>query len=170
MPSWSLKMKKLVVVVVLLVGAVIVVGSWSKKQQPAQTSSATVADHSAQETLAQMQTHEYAAKDRVPAYYEVPPNSRALAPTLSPELFTGNKKLAYQAAKDIPQTLAQLPCYCHCDRGHGHRSLHSCFESEHGENCGICMGEALMAYDLEKRGVSVSEIRKKIIAAYGQSQ
>jgi len=64
--------------------------------------------------------------------------------------------------------LAQLPCYCHCDRGQGHKSLHSCFESEHGADCGICINEALMAYSLQKQGVGVSEIRKQIIDAYGQ--
>ena len=92
-----------------------------------------------------------------------------LPPTLSPELFTGNEKLAYQAAKEIPQTLAQLPCYCHCDRSQNHKSLHSCFESEHGENCGICIGEALMARNLHRTGMNVGEIRKRIIAAYGQN-
>lgn len=112
--------------------------------------------------------HEFAAKGRVPAYYATPPDVAALPPTLSPALFTGNKKLAYQAAKEIPQTLAQLPCYCHCDRGQNHKSLHSCFESEHGENCGICIGEALMAHNLQKQGASVSEIREQIIRAYGK--
>ncbi len=112
--------------------------------------------------------HEHAAQGRVPAYYTTPPDVATLPLTLSPELFTGNKKLAYEAAKDIPQTLAQLPCYCHCDRGFNHKSLHSCFESEHGENCGICIGEALMAHNLQKQGVALSEIRKRVIAAYGQ--
>ena len=76
--------------------------------------------------------------------------------------------MAYQAAKEIPQTLAQLPCYCHCDRSFGHKSLLTCFASDHGENCGICIGEALMAYNLQKRGgLNASQIREKIIAAYG---
>jgi hypothetical protein len=113
---------------------------------------------------------DYAATRRIPAYYETVPDISSLPPTLSPEIFTGNKKLAYQAAKEIPEVLAQLPCYCHCDRGHGHKSLHSCFESEHGENCGICIGEALMAHSLQKRGATVTEIRKQIIAAYGSSE
>lgn len=112
--------------------------------------------------------HEYAAKGRVPAFYATAPDVASLPPTLSPELFAGNKRLAYQVAKDIPQTLAQLPCYCHCDRGHNHKSLHSCFESEHGENCGICIGEALMAHTLHKQGTGIGEIRKQIIAAYGR--
>ena len=161
-------MKQLLVALVLLVVAIVVVASWSKDQRPATANTPTVEHRASAPSQTQMPMNEYAAKGRVPAYYQTPPDIRALPPTLSPEIFTGNKRLAYQAAKEIPQTLAQLPCYCHCDRGHGHKSLHSCFESEHGENCGICIGEALMANNLEKRGVSVSEIRKQIIAAYGQ--
>ena len=160
-------MKHLLVAVVLLVVAIVVVASWSKDQS-APANAPAVEDRASAPSQAQMPMHEYAAKGRVPAYYETPPIMSTLPPTLSPELFTGNKRLAYQAAKEIPETLAQLPCYCHCDRGQGHKSLHSCFESEHGENCGICIGEALMANNLVKRGVSVSEIRKQIIAAYGQ--
>lgn len=107
---------------------------------------------------------------RVPDHYETAPSLDLLAPTLAPELFTGNKRLAYQVAKEIPQTLAQLPCYCHCDMSIGHKSLQSCFVTEHGENCGICIGEALMAYQLEKRDkLPIVEIRKRIIEAYGKS-
>ncbi|HKY28422.1 MAG TPA: CYCXC family (seleno)protein [Pyrinomonadaceae bacterium] len=167
-------MKTLWIALVLIVIAAFVVLLWAGQQQPSVTNastsnSASVAEHPSYPSLAQAQQREYAVTDRVPSYYQTPPDVKTLALTLSPELFTGNKRLAYQAAKEIPQTLAQLPCYCHCDRGHNHKSLHSCFESEHGENCGICIGEALMAHNLQKQGVTVSEIRKQIIAAYGQN-
>ena len=160
-------MKKLLLALVLVIVAMIVVGSWSQDQMPVTGESVPVAQRASQPAQEQIHMHEYAAKGRVPAYYTTAPSRAELPPTLSPELFTGNKKLAYQAAKEIPQTLAQLPCYCHCDRGHNHKSLHSCFESSHGEDCGICIAEALMAYNLQKQGLAVSEIRKKIIAAYG---
>jgi len=159
-------MNRLLVGFVFVIVAVVAVASCSRDQQPAPNKSAAVTDRSLQPTHEQLHTAEYAAKGRVPAYYTTAPDPGMLQPTLSPDLFTGNKRLAYQAAKDIPQILAQLPCYCHCDRGQGHKSLHSCFESEHGENCGICIGEALMAYNLHKQ-VSVGEIRKQIIGAYG---
>jgi hypothetical protein len=159
--------KKLLVGSTLLMVAVIAVGLWSRDQTPRSGSSAVVIQRASQPSQEQNQMREYATKGRVPAYYTSTADMARLPPTLSPELFTGNKKLAYQAAKEIPETLAQLPCYCHCDRGHNHKSLHSCFESEHGENCGICIGEALVAYNLQKQGVAVSEIRKQIIATYG---
>ena len=62
------------------------------------------------------------ASSLVPAHYETVPGN--LGPTLPPEKFSGKTRDAYQAAREIPQTLAQLPCYCHCDRGIGHKSLH----------------------------------------------
>jgi uncharacterized protein with PCYCGC motif len=166
-----MEMKKLLIALALLVTATAVVAMRSGNQPASQNPSAPmqVADNSpmphSQEGYGM---GDYAATGRVPAYYQTAPDISTLPPTLSPEIFTGNKKLAYQAAREIPEVLAQLPCYCHCDRGHGHKSLHSCFESEHGENCGICIGEAIMAHDLQKRGVSAPEIRKQIIAAYGR--
>ena len=163
-------MKKLLIALVLLVVAAVVVATRSGNQPPAPTVPVTqVHDHSTTPAQEGYGMGDYAATGRIPAYYETAPAISSLPPTLSPEIFTGNKKLAYLAAKEIPQILAQLPCYCHCDRGHGHKSLHSCFESEHGENCGICIGEALMAHSLHKRGMNITEIRKQIIAAYGRS-
>lgn len=161
-------MKKLLVALTLLIVAVVVIGLSFEDQTPVAGNSAPITQRPTPPAQDNVHIHEYAAKGRVPAYYTTAPDPATLPPTLSPELFTGNKRLAYQAAKEIPQTLAQLPCYCHCDRAHNHKSLHSCFESEHGENCGICINEALMAHSLQKKGVAVSEIRKQIIAAYGQ--
>lgn len=171
-------MKKLVIVLILLVVAAVVVamksGSERVSQQTPnervsqQTPAMPEARNSTPHSDDGMGMGHYAATGRIPAYFQTAPDAGTLSPTLSPDMFTGNKKLAYQAAKEIPEVLAQLPCYCHCDRGHGHKSLHSCFESEHGENCGICIGEAIMAQTLHKRGVSVTEIRKQIIDAYGR--
>ena len=153
----------------VVIVAMIVIASGSNREKSVTGTAAPIAQP-APPTQDQIHVHEHVTKGRVPAFYTSAPDLKTLRPTLSPELFTGNTKLAYRAAKEIPQTLAQLPCYCHCDRGHNHKSLYSCFESEHGENCGICIGEAVMAYNLEKQGVSVSEIRNRVIAAYGQAR
>ena len=165
----ELDMKKLILAMALVIVAIIVIASWANDRTPVTRTAIPVAQP-ASTKQEQIHMHEYAAKGRVPAFYTSAPDLKALGPTLSPELFTGNTRLAYRAAKEIPQTLAQLPCYCHCDRGHNHKSLYSCFESEHGENCGICIGEAIMAYSLEKQRVAVSEIRQRVIAAYGQAR
>ena len=70
---------------------------------------------------------------------------------------------AYKAVAKAPNVMYQEPCYCYCDRGHGHTSLHSCFESTHGANCGVCMGEALYSYKMSKKGWSPKMIRDGII-------
>ena len=52
--------------------------------------------------------------------------------TLPPALFAGKAAAAYQVAREIPQTLAQIYCYCRCDQSAGHRSLVDCFSDAHG--------------------------------------
>src|SRR6266567_3076880 len=59
-------------------------------------------------------------RSNVPKYYETAPTN--LPSTLRAEKFTGKAREGYQVAKEIPQTLAQLPCYCHCDMSIGHKS------------------------------------------------
>ena len=103
----------------------------------------------------------------VPAHYETAPSN--LEATLLPERFSGKTRDAYKAAREIPQTLAQLPCYCHCDRGLGHKSLHSCYEDDHAAHCAVCVDEALMALRLQKeQGLSAGQIRERIIAQYSE--
>lgn len=106
-----------------------------------------------------------ASEKRVPAYYETLPS--VLPPTLAPDKFTGKTFAAYKAVREIPKTIAQLPCYCYCDEAHGHKSLHSCYENEHASSCAVCVDEVLMAYQLEKqKGLKPNEIRKLIIEKY----
>jgi hypothetical protein len=103
---------------------------------------------------------------RVPAHYETTPAAASLAPTLPPENFKGLTRDAYKAVGEMPQTIAQLPCYCHCDEGFGHKSLQSCFVDDHAAHCDICVKEALAAYKLQKQGLSAPQIRERIIAEY----
>lgn len=104
---------------------------------------------------------------RIPAHFKTPPDPKTLPPTLSPDKFTGETRAAYQVAKEIPVTLAQLPCFCHCDAEPvGHKSLHSCYEDEHSVGCGICKVSALMASKLKKEGLSDEQIRDRIIAHF----
>ena len=93
-----------------------------------------------------------------------------LPPTLAPEMFTNaSVRAAYAVAREIPQTLAELPCYCHCDKSIGHKSLHSCFTDDHGANCGTCMNEAMRAYQLQKQQkLTPAQIREKIIAEFSR--
>ena len=103
---------------------------------------------------------------RIPAYFKEPPDFKSLPLTLSPGQFGGRVRDAYQVAKEIPQTLAQLPCFCECDRSRGHKSLHSCYEDTHSVTCPICQDGALFAGELKKEGLSDSQVRDKLIARY----
>jgi hypothetical protein len=103
----------------------------------------------------------------VPAHHEKEPPRLSLDPTLDPEGFTGKTKEAYRVVREVPQLIAQLPCYCYCDRGFGHKSLHSCYVDDHAAHCAVCVDEVLIAYDMQKRGMSAQQIREKIIAQYG---
>ena len=106
------------------------------------------------------------SNNRVPAHFEDVKSIGQLPPTLSPDRFIGPAQDAYKIAQEIPQTLAQLPCYCHCDMSMGHKSLHSCFEDTHASECAVCVSEALVAYDLQKSGMKPAEIRDRIIQVY----
>ncbi len=52
-------------------------------------------------------------------------------PTLSPARFRGAVRRAYQVAREIPDLLDKLFCYCYCGRTFGHKSLLSCYASTH---------------------------------------
>jgi hypothetical protein len=106
-----------------------------------------------------------------PAFHSAPPpKSEKLAPILAPDQLTGAsaqypyQKHSYVLASKVDKALYQQPCYCHCDKGHGHTSLRSCFESAHGANCGICMKEAVYTYVESKKGRSAAQIRQGIMA------
>jgi len=53
-----------------------------------------------------------------------------LPKTLDPHHFKGNVKQAYQIAKDIPEVLVQMPCFCECE-AFGHENLLDCFIDQH---------------------------------------
>lgn len=100
----------------------------------------------------------------VPPFHTAAEAAKPLPPTLLPSLFKQQPEVerAYQAAQEIPEVLAQMPCYCHCDRI-GHRSLHQCYTTDHAASCQICITEALLAQKLHKAGRSDEEIRHAII-------
>jgi len=152
-------------IMLLIVAAVLIVNSAgpdrSSRTTPIPSNGATTQtpkphDHSASSTA-----------KRVPAYFAQAPSRSSLGPTLEPERFTGLTRDAYRAVKQIPTTIAQLPCYCHCDEGFGHKSLYSCYEDDHASHCAVCVNEALLALRLEREEkLTPAQIRERIIAQY----
>ena len=151
-------------IALLVVAAVLIVNSANSNQSATRRSNA-----SASATPAADHNHQNPnAAKRVPAF-QVAPTRASLAPTLDPERFTGMTRDAYRAARAIPVTIAQLPCYCHCDEGFGHKSLYSCFEDEHAAHCDVCVREALLALTLEReQRLSPAQIREQIVAQFSR--
>lgn len=149
-------------VALLLVAAVLMVNS-ANNPTPS-----TVTPITATQTPATNHQHlTNTTAQTVPAHFEVPPSKSSLGATLNPESFTGITREAYRAVKEIPVTIAQLPCYCHCDQGFGHKSLYSCFENDHASHCDVCVREALLALKLEKeQKMTPAQIRDTIVAQY----
>ena len=153
-------------IALLLVAAALIVNS-ARTKQPEVARSATPATPAPS-------SHNHTAKpgvQHIPAHYPTAPSRASLAPTLDPEVFRGITRDAYRAVKQIPTTIAQLPCYCHCDEGMGHKSLYSCFEDDHASHCDVCVREALMALRLEREEkLTPAQIRDRIVAHYTSQQ
>lgn len=151
-------------IVVLGLVAVLMVSSASKDQTPA---TATRTTTTPQPPAAHNHAGDASGAKTVPAFLQTAPSKSSLAPTLDPEKFTGPTREAYRAVRQIPVTIAQLPCYCHCDEGFGHKSLYSCFEDDHAAHCAVCVNEALLALKLEKeQKLTPAQIRETIVAQY----
>jgi hypothetical protein len=79
--------------------------------------------------------------------------------TLDPNQLVGEVKEAYLIAESDPALLAQLHCWCGCDRTDGHKNLLDCYRDTHGAHCSICTGEAIEAEKLAAQGMPVEKIR-----------
>ena len=92
--------------------------------------------------------------------------------TLSPGQFSHDPKAqaAYQVAKDIPEVLEQLPCFCGCMMNFGHKNNLFCFKDQHGSACDICQDIALDARKMHDQGMQVAQIQENIRAKYAKYQ
>ena len=86
--------------------------------------------------------------------------------TLDPAAFQGTVREAYEVAERDPALLAQLHCYCGCDKTDGHKNLLDCFRDTHGSTCAICCGEARDAEAMASRGMPIEQIRDALRARY----
>jgi Protein of unknown function with PCYCGC motif len=121
-------------------------------------------------TAAQWAPSQEEQQGAVPAYNTgPPPKGTKLPPILLKEQLWGDNAQypyqthAYELAAKIPVVIHQQPCYCYCDRGMGHNSLHSCFEGVHGAQCATCLKELYYSYQEHKKGKTSAQIRRGII-------
>jgi len=110
----------------------------------------------------------FAQSEAVPTYHSGPPAKGAQLPPIVPrskrvgEAYQAKyQQVGYDIAQKIPGVLYQLPCYCYCERI-GHKSLRTCFETDHAAHCSTCLQEAYYAYFQTKKGKSVKEIREGV--------
>ena len=105
----------------------------------------------------------------VPHFNAAPAKGDKLEPILDKDQLWGEnaqfpyQRHAYELAAKIPKVIHQQPCYCYCDRGMGHTSLHSCFSGTHGAQCSTCLKELYYSYTMHKQGKTARQIRAGII-------
>ena len=93
------------------------------------------------------------------------------ADVLSPTLFNDERtRAAYQVAKDIPEVLEQLPCFCGCMTSFGHKNNLFCFKDQHGSGCTLCQDIALDARKMHDDGMPIAKIQENIKAKYAHYQ
>jgi hypothetical protein len=99
----------------------------------------------------------------IPAYH-ASASKDPLPETLDPSQFSDlQTQNVYALAAKVKGVLYQQPCYCRCDKEHGHTSLLSCYTDRHASVCALCQKEAVFSYSESKKGKTAAEIRKEII-------
>ncbi len=104
-----------------------------------------------------------------PSHPEPRPRAASLGESVMPAGFFADNPRAqrtYQMARQIPGMLDAVYCNCHCKEELGHRSLLTCFQSQHGSGCDVCLGEAELVYRLQTQGRNLKEIRQQIDLAF----
>ena len=90
------------------------------------------------------------------------------AEVLSPTVFGDERtRAAYQVAKDIPEVLEQLPCFCGCMTGFGHKNNLFCFKDQHGAACAMCQDIALEARKMHDQGMPIAKLQEHIKTKFG---
>ena len=89
-------------------------------------------------------------------------------PVLDPAKYAGwndaDVAKAYIVAQQYPATIDLLHCFCECEESpkHHHKTLLTCFTTDHGASCGICQHEALLAGKLKREGASDEEVENVV--------
>jgi hypothetical protein len=108
---------------------------------------------------------------RVATHPEPRADAANMGETVMPaSFFSANPRVVrtYQLARQIPATLDGLYCNCHCKEDAGHRSLLTCFQSQHGAGCDICLEEAELAGQMQAQGRSLQDVRAQIDLAFAR--
>ena len=106
----------------------------------------------------------------IPAYHPNPPKKGEKLPAILPAnqrtgpYFQHKAQVrAYELAEKLAPVLHQQPCYCYCDKGHGHKSLRTCFQDTHGATCAACLKEVFYTHQMTLKKKTPAQIRAGII-------
>ncbi|MSO21144.1 MAG: hypothetical protein EXQ56_11935 [Acidobacteria bacterium] len=87
--------------------------------------------------------------------------------TLEPSSFNEPEvRASYQAARDVPEVLEHIPCYCGCFANSGHRNNLDCFKDNHGVSCALCRTIAVESKAMSQAGLPVEQISLAINEKY----
>jgi hypothetical protein len=84
-----------------------------------------------------------------------PPPDRNAPVLTAAQLVNPAAATVYAQAAQITDRLSKMYCYCECHELHGHASLLTCFQTNHAEECSVCLHEATQAYMDWKNGLPV---------------
>jgi hypothetical protein len=101
-----------------------------------------------------------------------PRANAASLPTESPSRYAGYARVSrvYAMAEAVKPTLDGLYCYCRCREHSDHYSLLTCFQTDHGAGCDVCLNQAALAYQMARRGASLDEIRQETDRQFGSGR
>src|SRR5258708_36500954 len=96
--------------------------------------------------------------NQVPVYFKQAKDATPFPSTLDPTQFEiANVREAYSVAKEIPDVLAQQPCYCYCQR-QWHRTLLDGFTTFLSPSSNISINKARSAGRLSLYGRPANQI------------
>lgn len=106
----------------------------------------------------------YAARPASGSHHPTPRPGITAASVVPAARYASDPRIekVYREAAVVPAALDGIYCYCRCIDNMGHRSLLTCFESDHAAGCDICLSEGDMAYRMTKQGRSLDQIRQAI--------
>ena len=74
----------------------------------------------------------------------------------------------FDMVREIPQVVDGIYCHCGCAELDGNYSLLSCYEDGGmAQACQVCQGEGRLAYEMHRKGKTLSEIRAAIDRNFG---
>jgi len=90
-----------------------------------------------------------------------------LDPSRLPNGNEADVRISYEAARKYPDTIDRLHCFCECKESlrERHKTLLTCFTSEHAAGCGICQREAILAARLKDQGLPDDQIELTVESA-----